>query len=293
MKDTKILKIAIIIVLFLILFTLLIIISIRSIDTTQSSNKTANLVTNNNENETEKAEKDENAVIDEEDVYTDSIVIRTLVNNNWSRLNSNFSSGYELDENRNYVYEDGYTIYTDDGVNVRNVVFNQNYEDEVISNLRVGASYDEIVQAFESVPTFENEQLNLYGYKTVTVYAFFHDNEISIYPNTNLNNSDFEEILFEYLSGNYSGNQTNFVVNIRNNFSDFSAELDGETVVLTSENRQIQIRLNGDYTNTEVILYNGYVEGELMSENKELYSITEDRSLDLVEIVETERIMSE
>lgn len=292
MKDKKILKIAIIIVAFLILFILLIIISIRRIDSTQPSTQIANLITNNNDNEVEENEEDENAVIDEEDVYTDSIVIRTLVNNNWSRLNSNFSSGYELEENTNYVYEDGYTIYTDDGVNVRNVVFNQNYEDEVISNLRVGASYDEIVQAFGSSPTFENEQLNLYGYKTVTVYAFFYDNEISIYPNTNLNNSNFEETLFEYLSGNYSGNQTNFVVNIRNNFSDFSAELDEETVVLTSENRQIQIRLNGDYTNTEVILYNGYVEGSLMSENKEIYNITEDKSIDLVEIVETERIMS-
>ena len=45
-----------------------------------------------------------------------------------------------------------------------------------------------------------------------------------------------------------------------NNYSDFTAELEGEDVVLTSGNRQIQIRLHGSYQGTEVIIYNGYIE---------------------------------
>ena len=292
MENKLVLKIAIIIIAFLLVFAIFLVVVVKDLSSNQLSYERANMVATqpetNTKNETIINETEE---IVEEDVYTDSIVIRNLINNNWSRLNTNFSNGYEKDEDGNYVYE-GYTLCTEDGVNVRYIIFNQDYTDEVISDLRVGAGYDEIVEAFGVAPTFENEQLNLYGYKTKTVYAFFSDNEICIYPNTRFDNNDFEEILFEYLSGSFDGDQTNFVVYIRNNYSDFTAELQGEDVVLSSENRQIQIRLNGNYEETEVIIYNGYTEESLMEENKENYNIVEEKTVDLVESIETERIIS-
>lgn len=292
MENKLVLKIAIIIIAFLLVFAIFLVVIVKDLSSNQLSYERANMVATqpetNTKNETIINETEE---IVEEDVYTDSIVIRNLINNNWSRLNTNFSNGYEKDEDGNYVYE-GYTLCTEDGVNVRYIIFNQDYTDEVISDLRVGAGYDEIVEAFGVAPTFENEQLNLYGYKTKTVYAFFSDNEICIYPNTRFDNNDFEEILFKYLSGSFDGDQTNFVVYIRNNYSDFTAELQGEDVVLSSENRQIQIRLNGNYEETEVIIYNGYTEESLMEENKENYNIVEEKTVDLVESIETERIIS-
>lgn len=292
MENKLVLKIAIIIIAFLLVFAIFLVVIVKDLSSNQLSYERANMVATqpetNTKNETIINETEE---IVEEDVYTDSIVIRNLINNNWSRLNTYFSNGYEKDEDGNYVYE-GYTLCTEDGVNVRYIIFNQDYTDEVISDLRVGAGYDEIVEAFGVAPTFENEQLNLYGYKTKTVYAFFSDNEICIYPNTRFDNNDFEEILFEYLSGSFDGDQTNFVVYIRNNYSDFTAELQGEDVVLSSENRQIQIRLNGNYEETEVIIYNGYTEESLMEENKENYNIVEEKTVDLVESIETERIIS-
>ena len=292
MENKLVLKIAIIIIAFLLVFAIFLVVIVKDLSSNQLSYERANMVATqpetNTKNETIINETEE---IVEEDVYTDSIVIRNLINNNWSRLNTYFSNGYEKDEDGNYVYE-GYTLCTEDGVNVRYIIFTQDYTDEVISDLRVGAGYDEIVEAFGVAPTFENEQLNMYGYKTKTVYAFFSDNEICIYPNTRFDNNDFEEILFEYLSGSFDGDQTNFVVYIRNNYSDFTAELQGEDVVLSSENRQIQIRLNGNYEETEVIIYNGYTEESLMEENKENYNIVEEKTVDLVELIETERIIS-
>ena len=295
MENKLVLKIAIIIIAFLLVFAIFLIIVVRDLSSNQLSYERANMVVTqpdtNNENETI-AVRNETEEIEEEDVYTNSIVIRNLINNNWSRLNVNFADGYEKDDDGYYVYDDGYTLYTEDGVNVKYIVFNQDYENEVIADLRVGAGYDEVIEAFGIAPTFENEQLNMYGYKTKTVYAFFYDDEICIYPNSRLSNSDFEESLFEYLSGNFDGDQTNFVVHIKNNYSDFTAELEGEDVVLTSGNRQIQIRLHGSYQGTEVIIYNGYIEESLMEENKENYNITEERTIDLVEQIETERIIS-
>ena len=293
MKNKLVLKIAIIIIAFLLVFAIFLVIVVSNLSSSQLSYERADMVATqqntNDENEVTTS-TDETEEIEEEDVYTDSIVIRNLINNNWSRLSLNLSDDYEKDEDGNYVY-DGYTLYTDDGVNVKSIIFNLDYEDEVISDLMVGAGYDEVVEAFGVAPTFENEQLNLYGYKTSTVYAFFYDDEICIYPNERFLNSDFEESLFEYLGGAFGEDQTRFVVHIRNNYSDFTAELEGEEVVLTSGNRQIQIRLNGNYAETEVIIYNGYTEGSLMEEYKENYNITEERTVDLVELIETERIM--
>lgn len=287
-------KILIITIVFLLIFTIFLIFIIKHLSSNQLSNERASLISTeperDNENETETNDNDE-TLIQEEDVYTDSIVIRSLINNNWSRLTDYFSRGFEKNEDGNYVY-DGYILYTDDGVNIKYIIFNLDYEDEVIAGLNVGAGYDEMVEAFGTTPTFEDRQLNLYGYKTKDVYAFFYDDEISIYPNTEFNNSDFEESLFEYLSGRFDGDQTRFVVNIKNNYKDFSTELEGEDVILTSPNRQIQIKLNGNYQETEVTIYNGYIEGSLMEEDKDNYNINEERSIDLVELVETERIIS-
>lgn len=291
MDKKAILRIIIIILAISIVLIAIIISTLSNLNSNQFSNDRANLVVDNTNNENNVEKQEDVQEIQEEQAHTDSIVIRNLVNNDWSRIGYDFSGDYEKDENGNYVYE-GFTLYSNDGVNVRNVIFNQNYEDEVIANLYVGATYDEIVEAFGIEPTFENEELNFYGYKTTTVYAFFYEDEISIYPNSYFNNTEFENILFEYLSGFYDGDQTNFVVEIRNNFQDFSAELDDEDVVLTSENRQIQIRLNGNYAQTEVTIYNGYREGNSMEEYKETYNITEEKTVDLVEQVEIERITS-
>lgn len=290
--NKKFLKIAIIIILFLIIFISFIVISIRNINSIQFSKDKANLVVSESENTSNNTEENLEDEILEEDVFADSVIIRNLINNNWTRIDNNFVSEYEKDEDGNYIY-DGYTIYTTDGVNIRNIVFNQDYETEVIAGLTVGATYEQIEEAFGVPPIFIDEDLGLYGYKTTSVYAFFYNDEISIYPNSDFNNLNFEEDLFEYIYGNYDGNQTNFVVKIRKNYPDFSAYLEDEDVILQSENRQIKIKLNGNYNQTEITLYNGYKSSSLMQGNLYKYDITEERETDLVELVETERIISE
>lgn len=298
-KQKKTLVIAVTILLVVVICIMLFLIILLIQNTSQLSNGNVNMITvqrddadNENEDESEEGITDENEEIVSVSAYTDSIIIRTLVNNNWNRIKCNFSADYEKDENGNYVYE-GYIIYSNDGVYVEKIIFNLEYEDAVIKGLCVGATYDEIVETFETTPTFEDEQLNLYGYKTTTVYAFFYEDEIVIYPNRSFSNSSLENDLFEYIDGDFDGNQTNFVVNIKNNYTDFVAEQDGEDIILYSETRQIEIRLNGNFDETEITIYNGYTEGSLMKENKENYNIIEEKSTDLILLKEVERILSE
>lgn len=295
-KQGRKLVIAVTILLVVVLLIMFFLIVLLIQNTSQLSNENANVnmitVQRDDEDETEETTTNETEEIVAVSAYTDSIVIRNLVNNNWNRINSNLTTGYEKDDDGNYVYE-GYTIYSNDGVYVEKIIFNLEYEDEVIKGLYVGASYDEVVEAFETTPTFEDEQLNLYGYKATTVYAFFYDDEIVIYPNRSFSNSSLEEDIFEYIDGDFDGNQTNFVVSIKSNYSDFTAEKDGEDIVLYSETRQIEIRLNGNFDETEITIYNGYTEGSLMKENKENYNIIEEKSTDLILLKEEERILSE
>lgn len=286
MKDKKMILIAVSVIVILIAFIVLVAFSIRDLHRANqlTSYGKVGYVSPEREGE-EDLEFTEDEIIEERDIYTNSIIIKQLVNNSWNRLNAGFTSGYEAD-NGEYRFE-GYTLNCNDNLYVKNIVFNSNYKDLVMGHLSVGASYDEAKENLGE-PTFYNERLNLYGYKTGSYYAFFCDNEISVYPNTNINNSKFEELLLSYLEGTFNGNQTNFVVELRKNYPDFDAKLDGENVILTSIDRKVKITLNGNYEETEVIFYNGYANSKV--EFNERFKITKERKTDLVELIEIERI---
>lgn len=287
MKDRRMVLIVISAILVLIIFMLLIINSMKNLNKTDqlTSNEKVGFTSPEKENE-KNPENTSNKIIEEEDIYTNSIVIKQLVNNSWNRINAGFTSGYQAVENGSYIFE-GYTLNCNDNLYVNNIVFNKNYEEQVIGNLTVGTSYKDTVSALGK-PTFYNERLNLYGYKTGNYYAFFSDDEISIYPNTNVNNSEFEKLLLSYLEGTFSGNQTNFVVQIRKDYPDFDAKLDGENVILISTDRRVKITLNGVYNETEIIFYNGYISSGV--DYNEGFKITEDIETDLAELIEIERI---
>lgn len=283
MKNNKVFKIIIIIMAFIVIFALFIVITIYRLKSSKLSYEKATLVVEEKQNNT----KEETTEIQEKNIYSNSIVTRNLMNNKWNRIGVNLSGDYEKDDDGNYYYSE-YTLATIDGTYVRNIIFNKNYEKEVIGGLKVGASYDEIIETIGFEPPYKDEDLNLYGYKTDNVYAFFSDDEISIYPNTSFNNNNFENDLFQYLSGISDLDQTRFIVKIRNSYSDFYAKSDGEDVILMSENRQVAIRLNENRA-TEVTIYNGYKKGDLMESGISNYNIKEEKT-DLVFLTETERI---
>lgn len=284
MKNNKALKVIIIIMAFIVIFVLFILITIYRLKSSKLTYEKATLVV-----EEKQATEEENIEIEEKTIYSNSSVIRNLINNKWNRIGVSFSGDYEKDEDGNYSYS-GYTLETIEGTYVRNIIFNKDYEKEVFGGLKVGASYDEIVETIGTEPSYKDDELKIYGYKTDSVYAFFSTDEISIYPNTSFNNNDFETELLGYLGGNSGIDQTRFIVKIKNNYSDFYAKYDGEDILLMSENRQIAIRLN-ENRSPEVTLYNGYSKGDLIESNISNYNIKEEKT-DLVFLTETERIKS-
>lgn len=245
----------------------------------------SNSTSNSQRNEKER-KVDNNVEIPEIDILVNALPIIKLNNNNWDRLKSQFL-GYEIDENGNLIFPDGYILYCN-GLLVNNVIFDNTYTGEIIGNVKVGEDFKTIEKKL-GTPTFKSE--SYIGYKTKEDYVFFYDNEVSVYSNRSISNKDIEELFESYLNKTYGKERTYLLVDIRNNYPDFKIEIDETTdvVTITSVLRQVVGRLDS-LGNIELEFYNGYKIANESTKNyiKEKLYLTNDK--DLVEIIENERV---
>ena len=166
-KDKDIYKIIIFILLVIVVLIAVIFINVKNIkkviDINTGEKVNLSVPVSDSKEDSDSEEIDE--VIPEIDIKTNSIKLKLLINNGWDRVKAKFSSGYIIDENGNYVHDDGFTLYCE-STNVKNIIFNSKYEDEVIGGIKVGTSQKDIKNILGE-PTFENKELNMIGYKTV------------------------------------------------------------------------------------------------------------------------------
>lgn len=233
-----------------------------------------------------KDKKEDSKKIKETDLLVNCVPVINLINNDWDRLQAGLK-GFTLDDLGNAVYDDGYTLYCN-GTYVNYVVFNKKFEKEVIGNCRVGDDLKDVKKNL-GTPTFSND--GLVGYKTREVYAFFYEDEIVIYPNRTMNNSEFENAINSYKDKIYGKDRTYFLADIRQNYPDFeiTEDQDNNVITITSLTRQVIAKLDG-LENIDVEFYNGYnfaldttkkyIEENMYTQNKN----------DLVEQFEIERI---
>ncbi len=209
------------------------------------------------------------------DVFINSSILKSLVNNSWNKINANLLN----EENEDYILN-----CTD--VYVNSIIFNKNYKDSVVSDIKVGTNQKKIIEIL-GTPNYEDKEIGMIGYKTEKIVVFFYSDEIAIYSNKSFYNAEFEKMLFEYFEGSYEGNRTNFVVEIRRNYPDFSVEMSESSVILSSISRQIKIRLNEDKS-IGIYIYKGYNYGDLMKEHLDESNIIVQNE-DYIEEAEKER----
>ena len=182
-----------------------------------------------------------------------SDLLHTCIDNNWNADN-NFGS-------RESIFNE-YYIYFDEGIEVKsiqnkvyNIVFTTRYNGDVISNIHPGMKLSSIKEILGE-PTFEEDGVDVIGYKSNQIYAFFTESEISIYRIPNIDNiRDFLELVDIYLTDENS-DLLGFMNELTYIWPDYSEyKYDQDYVFISYPHKGIEIKVNYDDTNG-ILVYN-------------------------------------
>lgn len=221
--------------------------------------------------------------------------LKQIIEHNWNVNDSTLGSKESVFRN--------YNIYFDEGISVRkingkifNIVFNQNYKQEIINGITTSSNKQEIIEKLGS-PQFEQNEI--IGYKTENAYIFFYKNEVSVYKNEkNTNTLEFAKLVENYET---EKDLIKFTTELKNVWPDYDLyTYDNNYVVLQYSLKGISIRYNYKndngiymYTNfkgniTSTITYDQIINGQSELPN-EVYIKNEN----LVFTAEKERIANQ
>lgn len=169
------------------------------------------------------------------DLSIDSPELKSLIDANWITKNADLgtveSSYYKYD----VYFDEGYEIKTLQG-KVYNIVFTKNYDGTVVDGFNVGANLKNVQANYGT--TFE--ETGLLGYKTKDFYVWFSKDEISIYPITRIDYSEFEELAKEY---NENKNANDFMYKITDIWPDYDLyQSNANYVKISYANKGVQFQ---------------------------------------------------
>ena len=177
-------------------------------------------------------------------------VIEECIRNNWNELNLG---------RRDSIFNE-YYIYFDEGIKVKtinnkiyNVVFDKNYKGNVINSLFPGVEL-ETVKNDLGTPTFEDEELEVFGYKRKDIYIFFSKDEISVYKNTDENADEFFDLADKFINEDLG--LLEFMNELTYLWPDYDKyEYSSTSVFISYPLKGIEIKINYDDTNG-ILVYN-------------------------------------
>lgn len=181
-----------------------------------------------------------------------------LINEDWNRANIRNILG-SIDDTENQ-----YECYVDEGYKIRivnlkvfNIVFTDQYQGEVFSEIRTGLSNLEVQEKLGN-PIFVGEEKEVIGYKTEQYYVFFYNGEISIYRIEELNEDDnqkFASLVTELLNKN---DLDKFISDVTDLYHDYDEFIQDENrIKLSYALRGFEINYQKDgYSG--ITIYNNY-----------------------------------
>lgn len=281
-KLLKILLIALVVAVFGIIFLIIFISSKEDELVPNMAYNVATLTTTVN--------TDENSVVNNVQVESENTVkvlskaieIISLNNSNWNYLESSIGGNCELDGNDN-IYET-FTL-TRNNNHVIRIVFNSNYENEVVSGIKVGMDFKEVKKILGN-PSFKNDEIDMIGYVTDTLFLCIYKDEIAVYPNEFYINKDLENTISQYYLNEYDGDKNDFLRYMQGNFEDFEFRITEDyKIIVFSVIRGIKI-VADDSVN--VTIYKNYDNsGNIIQDMEEQIEYSNQY---FVEIIEEERV---
>ena len=198
------------------------------------------------------------------DLEIESNELNKLINFAWDSNTSLGTKDSSLDQ---------YDIYFEEGIEAKtiygkifNIVFTTKYSQNVVNGIKVGTDFDKVIKILGE-PTWGNAKENLIGYKGNSIYVFFYEDQISVYPvQKKYSTKEFAEIVQRFEQEKDLNNLLNSVMELWKDYDRYSYT--DNQVFLTYTLKGIQIQFN--VTNNHGILvydnYQGYICGDITIE---------------------------
>lgn len=204
--------------------------------------------------ERNKTEKniDEYTQVNQINVNIASNILNKLIQQNWKTANIELGSYESTYRKYDIYFDEGYEIRKVDG-KVFNIIFTSKYQGNVLENISVNTSKEDIVKMLGK-PEFEYN--NLIGYKTNDFYVFFNENsEISIYPVVEYDTDLIIDIIQKYENTN---NLIDYINEIKDVWKDYDIyNYDTNYVVLQYTLKGICFKYD-QTAQKGVVLYSNY-----------------------------------
>ena len=209
--------------------------------------------------------------------------LQTLINNNWSTKNINFGEKTSTFKDYDIYFENGYRVRNING-KLFNIVFTNKFEKEVISNIKVGDSFEKVKKELGNNYI---EQSGILEYMGKDLYVCFTANEISVYPRISYDYTQFEKLLEEYNNNKDFNSFMNKLTSIWPDYSYYSYDTDYCYIMYPLKGVRIY---NSSQKTDGIQLYQEY-NGNLKNEYKELYQLYYNTNESLVLKAEEDRRM--
>lgn len=213
----------------------------------------------------------------------DDIYLIELINNNWTS-NTNFGTRESIFKNYNICFDEGIE-YRKIGTTIFNVIYTKKHEGAVVNGLSVGTDLS-LIEDYLGKPSFKNEKLKILGYKGGNIYAFFTEDEISIYRCAEYNYDDFWKLCDKFLAEELDFKEfMNELTYLWSDYSEYTYNTD--YMFISYPNKGVDIKLNYE-EESGIILYNN-VTDEISKIKKYLNNTEFIAKLKIDDVFETEK----
>lgn len=209
--------------------------------------------------------------------------LQTLINNNWSTKNINFGEKTSTFKDYDIYFENGYRVRNING-KLFNIVFTNKFEKDVISNIKVGDSFEKVKQVLGNNYI---EKGGILEYKGKDLYVCFTANEISVYPRISYDYTQFEKLLEEYNNNKDFNSFMNKLTSLWPDYSYYKYDTDYCYIMYPLKGVRIY---NSSQKTDGIQLYQEY-NGSLKDEHKDYYQVYYNTNESLILKAEQDRMM--
>lgn len=185
---------------------------------------------------------------------------------------------------------DKYEIYFDEGFEIReiqgkvyNIVFTDKYKQKVVQDYKVGDKLEQI----EAELGTSYKDTGIIGYRTKDFYIYFTSDTISIYPNYDVDYTEFEKLVKEY---NENKDTNDFVYKLTDIWPDYDSYIyDTNYVDICYSLKGVRVSFSS-YEKEGIQIFENY-KGELKSEKESLTDVYYKLDQNLFVQTEKKRMM--